>query len=295
MSRTRTLLFPFLAGLTVLIGGALTPTPTPGRVTAPVPIFPVHADPEAAAALDQAIAALAPERVPWLRMDLWQRGNLAALAYQAEGVYVAGPEHRLRLDLQVRAGSAASRLQVVSNGRTLWQIEQTGAAKPTVARVELGDVFKALNSSGTSDERREEFYRKQLFAGPGPLLHSLKPGTIFTRRQRVRWHERDLILLTGVRNADRSTTPWPMFLPRQCRLFLDARTLWPHRLEWWGPVPACDGDCLLMEVEFRNPVRGQEVPEQVFAFQPGSAAVTDLTRHWVEGIHWGFRDVALLP
>jgi hypothetical protein len=292
MSRTRSLLLP-LAGLSLLLVGALTPTP-PARVTAPVPIYPVHADADAERILEQAVAALAPERLRWLRMNLWQQGNLAALIYRAEGVYLAGPDHRLRLDLQVHAGGAASRLQVVSDGQTLWQIEQTSPAERTVGRVKLGAVLEALENPQITAERRAEFYRRQLFAGPGPLLQSLQPGTTFTRCQNVRWAGRDVLLLTGVRAPPRNATPWPAFLPRQCRLFLDSRTLWPHRLEWWGPVPDCTEDCLLLEVEFRDPVLGQAAAEQVFAFQPGKAPVTDLTRSWVESVQTGFPE-ALLP
>ena len=75
---------------------------------------------------------------------------------------------------------------------------------------------------------------------------------------------------------------WPHSFPRQCRLFLDARTRWPHRLEWWGPAPPRKGDSLLLQMEFRNPRLGQPLADAEFAFQPGRSKVTDLTAQWAK-------------
>jgi hypothetical protein len=284
MYRTRTLLLSCLGCLAVLLAGALTPPP------ARTPPGPLRPDPEANTVLDRAIESLQSDSLRWLRMNLWQEGNLAALTYQAEGVYLSGPDHRLRLDLQVRTGTAASRLQVVSDGRTLWQIDQRGPAERTVSRVDLKPVLTQLHSPGTSAARRQEFYCHQWFAGPAPLLQTLRPALTFTRCQPLRWHERDVLQLTGMRPLPPGEKTWPDFLPRQCRLFLDARTLWPHRLEWWGPVPADPKDQLLLQIEFRDPVLGQAVVDKVFAFQPGKEKVNDLTTSWLAGVRDGFRE-----
>src|SRR5262249_38329239 len=150
-------------------------------------------------------------------------------------VYLSGPDHRLRLDLQVRAGNAARRMQVVSDGHTLWQIDQCGPAERAVSRVNLKPGLGTLYSRGTSGRRPEEFYSHQWFAGPAPLLQDLRPTMTFTRCQPARWREHDVLLLNGVRSQPPAEKTWPDFLPRQCRLYLDAQTLWPYRLEWWGP------------------------------------------------------------
>lgn len=285
MSQTRPLPLAALGGLALLLAGALAPQPAGPHAALP--------DPAAARLLDDAVAALAPERLRWLRMGLWQQGNFSSLTYQAAGTFFAGPDHRLRLDLQVRAGNTANRLQVVSDGRRLWQVEQTGAAAPTVSCVNLGPVLEAVERPQTRPERREEFYRRQLFAGPGPLLESLRPGTTFAAPQPARWHDRAVLLLTGVRAAPAREKTWPDFLPRQCRLFLDARTLWPHRLEWWGPGPEQKADSLLLEVEFRDPVRNEVVPEQAFTYRPGRADVKDLTKVWLNNVRTGFGGLEL--
>jgi hypothetical protein len=285
MSHIRPLLLSTFGGLALLLAGALSPRPA----DAPAAI----SDPAAESVLDNAITALSPERLHWLRMGLWQQGNLASLSYQAEGTFLAGPDHRLRLDLHVRAGNTTNRLQVVSDGRKLWQVEQTGAAAPSVSWVNMGPVLEILERRDTPVERREAFYRYQLFAGPGPLLESLRPGTTFTRRETVRWRDRDIVLLTGVRALPPREKNWPDFLPRHCRLFLDAHTLWPHRLEWWGRGPEQQKDSVLLQVEFRDPVCNETVPEQAFTYRPGNGDVKDLTKIWLNGVRNGFTGLEL--
>ena len=44
------------------------------------------------------------------------------------------------------------------------------------------------------------------------------------------------------------------------RLYLDPKTLWPHRLEWWGADPPRPGDVLLMQTEFRDPLLNRPPP-----------------------------------
>jgi hypothetical protein len=74
---------------------------------------------------------------------------------------------------------------------------------------------------------------------------------------------------------------WTAGLPRQCHLYLDAQTLWPGRVEWWGPAAPGGGEVLVAQVEFRNPVVNRpltaEVCARLFAFEPGDAAVKDET------------------
>src|SRR5262245_47673456 len=92
MCRTRILLLSCLGCLAVLLAGALTVPPSQA------PFVPPRPDLDANRTLDRAVAALNAERPHWLRISLWQQGNLSALTYQAEGVYLSGPDHRLRLD-----------------------------------------------------------------------------------------------------------------------------------------------------------------------------------------------------
>ena len=87
-----------------------------------------------------------------------------------------------------------------------------------------------------------------------------------TGQDRIRWHDKDVILLTGAREKPKGD--WADYQPRQCRLVLDAATLWPYRLEWWGPTAGAPGDVRVMQIEFRNPTPNHPVDEATFTFNP---------------------------
>jgi hypothetical protein len=107
---------------------------------------------------------------------------------------------------------------------------------------------------------RDHDLQRWAFAGIAPLLKGLQQQMVFTQRESVRWQEHDAIKLTGgwseamkKQITPDPKTPWPAHLPRQCVLYLDAKSGWPHRLEWWGPSPPLATDALLLQMEFRNP------------------------------------------
>ena len=97
----------------------------------------------------------------------------------------------------------------------------------------------------------------------------------FTRKETGRWKGHAVVRLTG-----RKPPPVPDNQPGECRLYLDAQTLWPCRIEWLGRVPD-RGDVLLVQMEFRDPVLGQPVHDEAFHFDPGSAVVIDGTDRWL--------------
>jgi hypothetical protein len=75
--------------------------------------------------------------------------------------------------------------------------------------------------------------------------------------------------------------PWPIGLPRQCCIVLEASALWPRRIEWWGLLQMQGPDQLLALTEYTAPVLNQQLPDdvcvQTFAFAPGDARVKDRT------------------
>src|SRR3954451_1594745 len=56
-------------------------------------------DPDAVAALDEALAFLGPGQTAWLEMTLWQQVQAQGLAFQAQGRYLSGPGHRFRVEM----------------------------------------------------------------------------------------------------------------------------------------------------------------------------------------------------
>ena len=94
-----------------------------------------------------------------------------------------------------------------------------------------------------------------------PLLFSLRTGVLWARRDTVRRGDGRFIKLTGALPANPVPTSAdasrPELLPRQCRLYLDIDTLWPHRIEWWGCEASHFNDVALLQMEFRDPVLNQ--------------------------------------
>src|SRR5438067_1872531 len=71
-------------------------------------------DPDAVAALDEALAFLGPAQTAWLEMTLWQQVEAQGLSYQAQGRYLSGPGHRLRVELKTYVGATEGELRIVS-------------------------------------------------------------------------------------------------------------------------------------------------------------------------------------
>jgi hypothetical protein len=251
-------------------------------------VLPLTEDTGAAALVDDAIRALDPQRVPWMQMELWQRVQLPQLAYQGEGLYWSGPGRRLRVDLTVHVGDTIGRMRTVCDGTTFWQMEQIGGGPGSAFKVELKEVASTLGDADRQAKVLDEFFQTQSFIGLLPVLHSLRNEVRFTRRERVRYHGQRMIRLTGVTARPPVGAPTGAeTLLRQCRLFLDEQTLWPCRVEWWGPAPKGGEDMVLMQMEFRKPVLSASLPEQHFRFDPAPITVEDRTPQWAEIIKNG--------
>jgi hypothetical protein len=278
MSLWRSLLLIGFACFSLLFGTAVR-RQTPPAI-APFPVYPAYPDMAAHATLDRALAAIDPSKVRWLQTTLWQQASAPPLAFEAEGTYQAGPNNRMRLDLQTRFQGTRRRLQVVCDGQTLWEAEQADAEDWVVHKVNWQRVLEQLRKPETTAQARAAFYRAHLFSGPALLLESLKQSVTFTRQEMMRWHDRDVLLLTGVRPSSAANS-CADYEPRQCRLVLDANTLWPLRVEWWGPAPASAGDIRLLALEFRQPVLHQPVANELFRFTSGQGPIVDRTEEWL--------------
>jgi hypothetical protein len=266
MHSYRNFLLPMVVGVAIIVAGAMAqqtspPSPPAGPPPAaktPPPPKPPQADPAATKVLDEAVNA---KQLDWVQTTLWEQVEVQGLTFQAQGSYLSAPGNRLHLDLQVHIGGTIGRLEVVSNGTTLFEAVKVGDGERTITKVvELKKVLETLNIPDMSKEVRDEFFQSQAFYGVIPLLRSIKQRMTVTKKENVRWHGHDVVQLTAEWSGDvvKSFTQdgkqqWPAYVPRQCRLFLDAKTLWPHRVEWWGPAPYRTEDALLVQMEFRDP------------------------------------------
>jgi hypothetical protein len=295
----RSLHLPLLVGSLVLVTGALgwsSAPPSPKAPSAslssadsppPPPLAPVT-DPAAGRCLQLVLANLTAERLQWLEADVWQRVDLPDFAYEARGTYRLAPGHRFRLEMQTGFGGAGGTLLAVSDGENLWQTMRIGAGDwSRITRLGMKDVLATLDGPAATPRLRDEFFQSRTFTGVVPLVRNLAWRLTWVRLDAIRRDGRESHRLTGVWPAETVAVlapgdqPWPAGLPRQCRLEVNPRTLWPERLEWWGPAREAGPDVLVAQMEFRTPVfnvpRSPEQCARDFHFDPAGRAVADQT------------------
>jgi hypothetical protein len=269
---------------------SVAPAPAASPFAEALPVPPAPAPREDAAAercLEQALEALKPERVHWLETTIRQKVQLPGYAYEADGSYHLAPGQRFRMEMHTRCGETESTLLMVSDGRALWQGDRSGdGVWENVTRLNLSEVFGHEVMNGPAGPRlRSEFLQRPHFQGMTPLLRNLRSRLVWARREVLHRAGEEQIRLVGVwpkKEVAKLAPPdeaWPIGLPRQCHLYLDARTYWPQRVEWWGPSDGAER--LLVQMEFRNPVFNRPLPVDVcarlFTFQPGNVEVHDET------------------
>jgi hypothetical protein len=215
-------------------------------------------------------------------MNLWQQVAGDDQTYQTVGRYVAGPGQRLRLELHVQVGKTRGELRLISDGTILQQVLYVGGDAPELAQFALPPA-----AGPDAAAERERFLQEQGFAGVGPLLQALRRRLQNLRADTLKWHGLEVLRVTGDWTADPAHVNdimeclRPRVLPRQCCIYLDAVTLWPHRLEWWGPGQANGPPALLLQTEFRDAVLNRPLPpdrcarEFALAPPPPAAAPAD--------------------
>jgi len=270
------------AGL-LFLAGAIPWHATPP----PRPVAEVVPDPLAPAFLTQALKALDPERLSTLETTIWQRVHLPGLEYQGEGRYLLGPDHRYRLELQTTVGGRTGTLLQVCDGSGLWQGLRTSPGRwAEVRHARVDQALDSLSLPVAPAHSANQNMRQLVFCGVQPLLRNLEQRLVWTRHETVKVEGTECVALTGVwqpalRQAlAPAEKPWPDGLPSQCRLWLDAHTSWPHRLEWRGPGRSGEASELLVEMELRAPVfNPQLTPERCageFHFDPGQTPVLEM-------------------
>jgi hypothetical protein len=285
------LLLPSLTATALLLTGALGQQ-VPPAAQSPAPAAPApKADPAAERVIREAIDELDPNKLGWLETKLQQQVYAAGFSFKADGRYLSGPDHRLRLDLTVHVGGTDGVLHIISDGSTVWEEVYVGKGEHFISSWDLKKVQEKLHNPATLPQIAEQFYRSRSFAGVLPLLQNIRDQMTFIKQEEAEWQKHKVVKLTAVWSADvrKKWTPqdgsWPPLLPRSCRLYLGKTAPhWPYRLEWFGPNAPQGEDSLLMEMEFLNPQitsATEKAPLRyrgLFTFDPGKAKVVDRTK-----------------
>jgi hypothetical protein len=249
-------------------------------------LIPPVADPTAAKCLDMALEALASPRLTAVETTIWQHLHLGQLEVQAEGRFLQGPGQRYRLELRTHTGSRRGSLLQVSDGEDLWQgtcNDSQGASScwQEVRRTPL--VHTSGCPLSLSPQERPNGERAFAFTGVLPLLNNLRQNLIWTGREAHRLGDADCVVLRGTWHPQLASVlapadqPWPEALPQQCRLWLDQKSSWPRRVEWFSPSSNDEPGRLMVEMELRQPVfnvaLSNERMRREFCFDPGDTPV----------------------
>lgn len=211
-----------------------------------------RASPEATAAapVHEALGLLQGPAHEWLQTTVWIRSHVRELPFESEGSYLQAPGQRYRLELRTKRlgprGGDTTYLYL-SDGRNCWQSTKHHGRENAAA----GPPAELPESATISH-------------GPESLLRHLLANVTWVRR-RVVGEEVQVLGLWKQEVRQQlapKDQPWPANLPRLCRLTLRGAERWPRRLEWFGPTRAGGRDGLLVELEFRNPVRNHPLSEE---------------------------------
>jgi hypothetical protein len=245
MTRYPLFLVPVLGGAVLLLSGALKQKPV---LASPILIVDAAqpADAEATERVSAAVAALAPEQVQWLECKLWQQGMCEDFTFQACGRLLTAPGQRSRIDVNLKVGGTVGELRQVCDGKTAWQSLRLGDEANTLTQLE-----------GPEQHGRAVYLGQNGISGPAATLSHLREKMRGTRCTHQRWKDQDVFVIAGALPCIAAGEVEPRFQARQAVLYLDATSLWPLRIEWWGNDRDGKPLQLLQQTEFRDPVVNQ--------------------------------------
>lgn len=212
--------------------------------------------------LQKALEKLDAKRVTWLRTKIRQTMSAPESRFFAEGYLQRGPNHCARLEMEVDTNGNKGRLLVVSDGAMIASVRHSPNKDATVA----------VQSFPITDDAsaKHEFLRTMNCGGPAVMLKEIQSSLRNGNLQTGLLHERRVIQISGdcelEANADAGS-----IAVCYCQVYLDAETLWPCQIEWFG-LDALGNLKPIMRVEYTDPEFNQELSlsdcARLFSYQP---------------------------
>jgi hypothetical protein len=267
-----------LCGIVVLTGAwpgpVATLAPDAGSTFVPktVPMDPdiVGLGIDAQALLEKALAKLSEDEAAWLNTKIWQTGICGETTFVAEGTLQRGPNQCSRLELDVRVHDMRSHTTIVCDGHSVAHVHKFPDDKAKAEVVKLPGLSEATLAKDRAV--REEMLIARGCGSPVVLLRPIHDFMTGATLQTGVLGDVSVVEIKG--NID--PTKLPVFAAMnvttlRAHVYLDAKTLWPRRVEWWGNDKGPHVRQLSV-VEFRDPVVGVPLSEgecdEMFSYRP---------------------------
>lgn len=220
--------------------------------------------------LTKALAKLGDVKAAWLHTKIRQTVCNADTSIVAEGFLQRGPNQCVRMEMEVVRDGVHSRLVMVSDGEILAQVQKLPGGKPIAVVERLPAVTP--EASEKSQAAREAFLDGKSCGGPAALLRPILQHLQAGKLQTGLYHDRPVIQLNADLDPSKILAYSAMKLAAlSACVYLDAKTLWPVRIEWWGADNARTARPLANS-EFHDPIIGlplaDEASAHMFSYRP---------------------------
>ncbi|MBI2805486.1 MAG: hypothetical protein HYX68_10960 [Planctomycetes bacterium] len=210
---------------------------------------------------------LSAQKAPWLAVKFRQAMRDGSRSFVTQGSFQRGPAGCARLELEIIDGPPLAKLTVVSDGELLAQARRIGLGEPSVTIAKIP----------TSDRHRQDgFLINAGCGGPGAVLEQMNQHLQGATLQSGHLGDRAVTLVEG--EFDRAPANLPPTIRarvRAGRIYLDAQTRWPCRLEWWAAKPSAERRPLL-SVDYLDLELGRQLSDEdckkTFSYHPDSPA-----------------------
>lgn len=216
--------------------------------------------------LDDAIAALSPNRCRWLELSVWQKGKHDGASFEAETYCVIAPDDRLRWDMRVQVGKTVSRQRIVSNGRLLWIGRRIADAFPSGELLIL-PTERSIPDAAQRHQERQRLLAEKGFVTLQTLLTSVRQQLEQPQLQPGTWKGKPVLLVAGGwHGSGHASSIWSATAEaKRCHVYFDPDTRMPLRLEWWTEATADRPRTLLWEMDIRNLIVNRPLAPEAFA------------------------------
>jgi outer membrane lipoprotein-sorting protein len=229
-----------------------------------------------------------------VRATILETVSIGDRRFRATGSYLQGTDMRLRLEYTVKAGSAEGSLLEVCDGTILWSRQTIGDQ----TRLTRRDVRQILNAAASGGNVAENILIAELGLGGLPaLLASLERSMTFDEIERQEIDAISFVIIGGTWNsefrqrfqaspASPGSDQLPDLVPDRVRIYFDAETLFPRRIQYLKAPTDTELEHPLVALDFTDVELDAPVSASEFQFEPpDNVYAEDVTNKYIEKLN----------